>query len=161
MANLIPTNPMNIEQELENLNLYKYHPSGILNVSLNRLQDMLDGKVELTDPSTPFAYLLETSCLNTAFAVQEYAMQTRKLYPRMANHDDDLSLHMSDFDYLGRFSEPSYANVIFNILFNDFKSKAVFDPLTRDWVLKLPRHLKVSIFKYFYWLTSAIVILFS
>lgn len=158
MANLIPTNPMNIEQELENLNLYKYHPSGILNVSLNRLQDMLDGKVELTDPSTPFTYLLETSCLNTAFAVQEYAMQTRKLYPRMANHDDDLSLHMSDFDYLGRFSEPSYANVIFNILFNDFKSKAVFDPLTRDWVLKLPRHLKVTISKYSYLLTSAIVI---
>lgn len=158
MANLIPTKPMNIEDELTQLELYKYHPSGILNVALNRLQDMLDGKVELSEPSTPFTYLLESSCLNTAFAVQEYAMQTRKLYPRMANQDDDLHLHMSDFDFLGRFSEPSYANVVFNILFNDFKSKAVFDPNTRDWVLKLPRHLKVTISNYTYLLTSAIVI---
>lgn len=158
MANLIPTNPMNIEQELANLNLYKYHPSGILNVSLNRLQDMLDGKVDISDPSNPFTYLLETSSLNTSFAIQEYALLTRKLYPRLANQDEDLYLHMSDYDFLGRFAEPSYANVVFNILFNDFKTKAVFDPITRDYVLKLPRHLKVTISGYSYLLTSAIVI---
>lgn len=158
MANLTPSAPMNIEQELANLNLYKYHPSGILNVSLNRLQDMLDGKIEITDPSNPFTYLLETSALNTAFAVQEYALQTRKLYPRLANQDDDLYLHMSDYDFLGRFAQPSSANVVFNILFNDFKSKAVFDPVSRDYVLKLPRHLKVTISGYSYLLTSAIII---
>lgn len=157
MANLNP-NPMRIEDELQNLELYKYHPSGILNVSLNRLTDMLDGKVELSDPSTPFAYLLETSCLNTAFAIQEFALETRKAHPRLANRDEDLYLHMSDYDFLGRFAQPSYANVIFNILFNDFKSKAVFDPSTRDWVLKIPRHTKVTISGYSYLLTSAVLI---
>lgn len=158
MANLVPTNAISIEEELTQLELYKYHPSGILNVTLNRLQDMLDGKVELVSPSTPFAFLLESSCINTAFAVQEFALQTRKRYPRMANSDDDLYLHMSDFDFLDRFSKPSYANVVFNILFNDFKTKAVYEPLTKDWVLKLPRHLKVTIGSYVYLLTSAIVI---
>lgn len=158
MANLTPITPINIEQELANLSLYKYHPSGILNVSLNRLQDMLDGKVEITDPSNPFTYLLETSALNTSFAVQEYALQTRKLYPRLANQDDDLYLHMSDYDFLGRFAQPSSANVVFNILFNDFKNKAIFDPVSHDWLLKLPRHLKVTISGYSYLLTSAILI---
>ena len=158
MADIPPTKSLDIHKELANLELYKYHPNGILNVSLNRLQDMLDGKVVLSDPSNPFTYLLETSCLNTAFAVQEFAVLTRKLYPRLANTDKDLYLHMSDKDYLGRFCEPSWAKVSFNILFNDFKSKARFDPVLKEYVLKLPRHLKVVVGIYSYMLTSAIVI---
>lgn len=158
MADITPSKSLDIHKELANLELYKYHPNGILNVSLNRLQDMLDGKVVLSDPSNPFTYLLETSCLNTAFAVQEFAILTRKLYPRLANTDKDLYLHMSDQDYVGRFCEPSWAKVSFNILFNDFKSKARFDHVLKEYVLKLPRHLKVTVGSYVYMLTSAIII---
>lgn len=158
MPNITPSVPMSIENELNNLSLYKYHPNGILNVSLNRLQDMLDGKVEITDPSNPFTYLLETTCLNTAFAIQEYTLLTRKLYPRLANNEDDLYLHMSDKDYLGRFSEPAYANVLFNVLFNDFKNKAFYDPVQKEYVLKLPRHFKLTVDQYVFTLPSAIII---
>lgn len=158
MPNITPTSSLNIEAELQNLSLYKYHPNGILNVSLNRLQDMLDGKVEIVDPANPFIYLLETNCLNTAFAIQEYTLLTRKLYPRLANGEEDLYLHMSDMDYLGRFSEPSKANVLFNILFNDFRTKASYDPVQKEHVLKLPRHLKLSVDKYIFTLPSAVII---
>ena len=158
MPNITPTNSINIEAELNNLALYKYHPNGIFNVSLNRLKDMLAGKVEITDPSNPFTYLLETNCLNTAFAVQEYTLLTRKLYPRLANEEADLYLHMSDKDFLGCFSEPAYGNVLFNILFNDFTSKATYDPIQKEYVLKLPRHFKLSVDKYIFTLMSAIII---
>lgn len=158
MPNITPTVNLSIEKELDKLSLYKYHPNGILNVSLNRLQDMLSGKVEISDPSNPFTYLLETSCLNTAYAIQEYTLLTRKLYPRLANSEDDLYLHMSDKDYLGRFSEPAKASVQFNILFNDFKNKATYDPVQKEHVLKLPRHLKLTVDKYIFTLMSAIVI---
>lgn len=158
MPNITPTVSLNVENELQNLSLYKYHPNGILNVSLNRLTDMLDGKVEITDPSNPFVYLLETNCLNTAFAIQEYTLLTRKLYPRLANTEEDLYLHMSDLDYLGRFGEPAYANVLFNILFNDFKDKAYYDQDQKEHVLKLPRHLKITVDKYIFTLPSAIII---
>ena len=158
MPNITPTVTLDIEQELDKLELYKYHPNGLLNVSLNRLTDMLDGKIEITDPANPFTYLLETSCLNTAFAIQEYTLLTRKLYPRLANGENDLYLHMSDLDYLGRFSEPAYANTQFNILFNDFTNKATYDIEQKEYVLKLPRHLKLTVGDYIFTLPSAIVI---
>jgi len=158
MPDITPTKSLNIEDELTKLSLYKYHPNGILNISLNRLSDMLNGKVVITDPANPFTYLLETSSLNTAYAVQEYMLLTRKLYPRLANNEKDLFLHMSDYDYLGIFSEPSYGTVKFNILFNDFKTKAYYDPIQKEYVLKLPRHLKISVDKYIFTLTSAVVI---
>lgn len=158
MPDITPTKSLNIADELDKLSLYKYHPNGILNVSLNRLTDMLDGKVEITDPSNPFTYLLETSCLNTAFAIQEYTLLTRKLYPRLANTEKDLYLHMSDYDYLGIFSEPSFGIVKFNILFSDFKTKAKYDPVQKEYVLKIPRHLKLTVDKYIFTLTSAIII---
>lgn len=158
MANIQPTNSVSIEKELGNLEAYKYNPNGIVQVTFNRLQDMLDGKVTMLEPSNPFAYLLETTAMNTAFAVQEFALLTRKLYPRLANTDEDLYLHMSDYDYVGRFSEPSTAKVMFNIMFNDFKTKANFNPVTKEYVFKLPRHLKVLVSGYVYLLTSAVII---
>lgn len=158
MPNIEPTNNLNIQDELTNLELYKYHPNGILNVSLNRLTDMLSGKVEIIDPNNPFVYLLETNCLNTAFAIQENLLLTRKLYPRLANTEDDLYLHMSDKDYLGRFGEPAFANVLFNILFNDFNNKATYNPILKEYVLKIPRHLKLTVDQYIFTLPSAIII---
>jgi len=158
VPDITPKGYLDIKKELSNLELYKYHPNGILNISLNRLVDYLSGKVEIVDPSNPFTYLLETNCLNTAFAIQEHTLLTRKLYPRLANNEKDLYLHMSDYDYLGIFSEPSYGNVIFNILLNDFEAKAYFDPNTKDKIIQIPRHFRINIDGYYFTLPSAIII---
>ena len=107
VANISNYKQVSLSTILGDLAPYKYNPGKIIDVTLDRLSDMLNGTVDIVDPSNPFTYLLETSCLNTAFAIQEYALLTRKLYPRLANNEQDLYLHMSDFDYLGRFSEPS------------------------------------------------------
>lgn len=157
MPNVAPT-PISLDDELGKLDQYKYHPNGIMQVSLNRLQDMLAGKVEILEPSNPFTYLLETSSLNTAFAIQEFALLTRKLYPRLANTDEDIYLHMSDYDYVGRFAEPSYAVVVISVLLNDFRTKAYLDPITKERTLKLPRHLKIVAGSLVYLMSSAVII---
>lgn len=158
MPDIATTKSLDINEALKELDIYKYHLSGISQISLNRLTDMLDGKVEITSPANPFNYLIENSSLNTTFAIKEYALQIRKRFPRLANVDEDLYLHMSDYDFLGRFSEPAYSNVLFNIMFNDFKTKAIYDPVTKDYVLKLPRHLKLKVADYVFMLTTAIII---
>lgn len=145
MPNISDYKQVPLSTILGDLAPYKYNPSKIVDVTLDRLTDMLDDKVDIVDPSNPFTYLLETSCLNAAFAIQEYALLTRKLYPRLANNEEDLYLHMSDFDYLGRFSEPVTAQVTFNVLYNSFKSNAVVDLASGDSTFKLPRHYKITV----------------
>ncbi|EKD89606.1 MAG: hypothetical protein ACD_33C00034G0003 [uncultured bacterium] len=154
----IASKSISIESELANLELYKYHPSGVLNVALNRLHDMLDGKVDVIEPSNPFTYLLETSSLNTVFAIQEYTLLTRKLYPKLANNEKDIYLHMSDVDYLGRFSEPATGNILFNILYADFIKHAYYDPIQEEYIFKIPRHFKLTISDQIFTLTTPIII---
>ncbi len=161
MAELQATNPFSINEQLKDLSNYKYSPNSIINISLNRLQDMLDGKIDLTDPTNPFTYLLETSCLNTAFSIQEYTTLTKRLYPRLANDTESLYLHMSDYDYLGIFSEPSYARVTFSVLLNDFKTKAHHDPFLNKYTIKIPRHSFVEVDKYSFMLPRSVVITIS
>lgn len=159
MADIIPTVQIDISKELSNLSLLKYNPNGVLDAALNRVSDMVGGKVKIVDPSNPFMYMLETSCLNTAFAIQEWALLTRKQYPRLATTEEDLYLHMSDKDYLGRFSSPSKTQVIFSILFNDLMAKGYKDPATGDILYTLPKHYKVTISNLVFTLTAPIVVL--
>ena len=158
MPNITPLKSINIEEQLKELSLYKYHPNAIFNISLNRIKDMLDGKIEIVDPSNPFVYLIETSSINTAFAIKEFTLLMRKLYPRLANNFQNLYLHMSDYDYLGVYAEPSYADVTFNILYNDFISKAHYNSDTKEYTLKIPRHTKLNIDNYSFTIPNAIII---
>lgn len=145
-------------QDLENLEIYKYSPSSILNLSFSRLNEILEDKYTLPSVSNPFVYLIENSAINTSLAIQEYTLLTKRLYPRLANNEKDLYLHMSDYDYLGIFSEPSFAYIEFYILYSDFIKYAHFDPITSFYTFKIPRNLKVKIGKYIFSLTHPIII---
>lgn len=165
MANISFYEPSKIEDLLQDLDQYKYQPSALKTAMLNRVSDMLSGTVDIVDPSNPFTYLLETTCVNTSFAVQEFATIAKKLYPRLANSEADLYLHMSDYDYLGRFSEPSTANVWFNLVYSDFKRNAInpflADGITKDMTrvsIQIPRMYTVTISSYTFTLLYPITI---
>lgn len=158
MTDITPVNQVTVKETLGDLSLVKYQPNGILNHSLTRLQNILDGRVELVDASNPFIYLLESSCLNAAFSIQEYLLLTRPLYPRLANKDADLYMHMSDKDYLGRFGEYARGNVTFNINRNAFRKYAVRDANTGVRMIRIPKHYQVSVDGYVFSLLAPIVI---
>lgn len=151
-------NQLTFSQYLGDLEKYKYNPSLIIHTALNRLSDAYDGKIDVVDASNPFVYLLETSILNTTNTLNEYTQLTRKLYPRLANTSNDLYLHMSDYDYLGIFSEPSIANVTINILYSDFLSKAIYDPSVQAYVFKIPKHYTITVDSYTFTFLYPIVI---
>lgn len=149
---------INIEEQLKELDTYKYFPSALASIAINRVEDITNGRVEVVSPSNPFVYLLENMALFTAFGIQEDLLISKKLFPVLANNEDDLNRHMSDKDYAGRFSRPSMANVTFTLLYNDFLTNGYTDPATQDTILKIPRNYQLEVDGYIFTLTRPIII---
>ena len=125
---------------LGNLNVYKNNPSGIQRTILAYLEQVTNGTATAVDPSNPFVYLLEASSVSTASFIVADETNTRQLYPALAQTQDDLYRHMSDTDYIGRFSTPS--TTTFDIYINQAEliSKMVIDPTTNLPTATIPRN---------------------
>lgn len=94
---------------------------------LRTLEQATDGKLVLVDPTNPATLLLESAIvLSTAQMLQAEAL-TRKQYSSMAVDMQDLYRHMSDKDFLGRFSTPAKGTITLMLLLDEIKIKA-------DWV---------------------------
>lgn len=102
------------KQILKDLNTYKRNPAGIQRVIFDIVDNSIPGGV--VDPTNPFVFLLEASCLNTATAINENIINLRKQYPSLAQNEEDLYLHMSDEDYINRFAIPS--ETTFTVIIN-------------------------------------------
>lgn len=158
MANITPSSSISIDEAIQDVLRYKMSPSGIIKVSLDRLEDIYQGRIDVTEPSNPFTYLLETSAINTASAVAAYYDLHKKLYPRLANTYDELYRHMSDYDYLGIFSEPSIAPVSFTISYASFIKNAYYDSLRNSYTLTIPRYTRLEVGGAVYTLLYPIII---
>lgn len=108
---------------LDQVSSYKYNPSAIQRAVLSHLSDIKNGDIEIVDPTNPFVFLLEASCVNTAAFMAEQEALIRKLYPSLAQTETDLYRHMTDDDYIGRFASPATAYFNFMIVKDDLLSK--------------------------------------
>jgi hypothetical protein len=104
---------------------YKFSPVDIQRTVLEHLDAVTDGKINLVDATSPFMFLLDASCVNTATAIQEYEINLRRQYPSLAQTELDLYSHMADVDYLDRFAKPSSVTYTLAISVSDIKSKLV------------------------------------
>ena len=98
------------------INEVRFNPAAIQRRVFETLESVTNGKLDIVDPSNPFVFLLEASSVLTAAQIEENENLTRQLYPSMALTEKELYLHMSDFDYIGRFATP--ARTTFTLLFN-------------------------------------------
>lgn len=80
---------------------------------------------DIPDGTLPFVFVMECGTMQTSMAVTETEALMRKLYPRLALNFDELYLHMSDDDYIGRFSMPSSTNMTLMLDYNEIINKAV------------------------------------
>jgi hypothetical protein len=81
-------------------------PSSMQKVLMD-IERCLDGKIEYSDPSTPFILLLEAAAITQADATLAHHRILQKLYPKMANTKEDLYHSMTDDDFVGAFAYPS------------------------------------------------------
>lgn len=88
------------------------NPSLIQSLLMNELDSQVNPNpqsptYDIPDGTLPFAYLMECGVMETAANLSEIEALMGKLYARQAITQEDLYLHMSDDDYIGRFASPA------------------------------------------------------
>lgn len=119
----------------------RFNPMLTQNMILDELQRQLDdkGTFDIPDASHPFPFLLEATVLNAHMNMVEDEASTRRQYPSMALTSEDLYLHMSDDDYLGRFAAPAWTEYELYVSRAEVLRKAIEVPGSNVRKLVLPR----------------------
>lgn len=131
---------VNIEKLKSDIQALRFNPAGIQRLSLDTLAQVHQHEIDVVDATNPFIFLLMSSSVHASAAMTENVNLTRQQYPSMALTEDELYLHMSDQDFIGRFATP--ARTSFSLLLN--KEEAIKRAVATNEggvrKLTIPRH---------------------
>ena len=145
MVELVSKTPVTTALIMDRIAEVKYNPSAIQRVVLDVLDSAMNGTLDIVDPSNPFVFLLEASAVSTATANRESMISMRKQHPQLAQVDKDLYAHMSDADYIGRFSNPAYATFTFITTLDDLQNRGSLDLVLNCDTLTIPRNTSITV----------------
>lgn len=129
----------------EELMKYAYNPASIQRIAVETLKAVHNGEIESVSGSSPFAFALEATAVNTSAFIDEAVALNRKQYPVAAQTEEDLYLHMSDKDYIDRFAVPSKATFRIALDKDEVLSKLVFDDDLGISKLVIPRNTEFAV----------------
>lgn len=121
------------------------NPSAIQRYTLRFLREILNGEVDFIDPSNPMVALMECSAHHTAAAVMNFEVNGRRMFPSVAVDELDIYRHMSDKDYIDRFTLPSRATFKFVFRVSELMNRMVYRPGDPTGRVVLPRDTQVEV----------------
>lgn len=127
------------------INSAQYDPGAIQRAMIAQVEETYTGGLTVVDPSNPFVFLLEASATVGAAAMMQSEVLNRKQYPSNALTFEELYLHMSDKDYIGRFATPGKANITFLIAKEEVIQKAIAIGTGNVRKLTIPRNTRVDV----------------
>lgn len=145
MADIKPKKAVSVTERLGDMRRFIHNPNGMIDIQFKELADMIGGRKEDIGVSNPVAYCIEQNALTGAFTAQEIVISSRNDYPILANTELALHRHMTDKDFMNRFSSPAKATVNLNVLYNEFLTKSRLEPETNDRVFIIPRYLEIKV----------------
>lgn len=95
------------EELMQFVELYGYNPAAIQRKALELVREAYNGELNVVDPTNPFVLCLESGAVLVAGAMNGCRNYTYRQYPKAALTEDQLYLHMSDRDFVGRFATPA------------------------------------------------------
>lgn len=138
MADLISNSPT-IQNLYQRFGWFKSSPARMAQITCDYINEIMQERVDIVDPTNPFIMLLEASCVHSAAAVNESLLNLRKTYPCLAHTDEEIYRHMTDKEYLGRFCLPSRTNFTFIMELNALQNELVFDDVEQCYKGTIPR----------------------
>lgn len=130
------------------IDLVRFNPSAICQVALDVLEEVNTGNRLIVDPTNPFMFLLEASAINASAAMSCFADYSRKQYGVMAQDEDEIYMHMSDRDFLGRFGNPSKTTMVMLLSLDEVYAKAIQTDLPQMKKVVIPRHTTFTVANY-------------
>lgn len=103
----------------------KLNPMAVQKGSIQFLEKVRGGEVEIVDASNAFVYLGEMAATMFVNAVRKNEISVSKQYPELAQTRADLYHHMSTTDYIGTFANPSTTTLVFNFSKDELIAKSV------------------------------------
>lgn len=119
---------------------YRYNPGRIFQVSVGAAERIHNGEINIVGATNPFVYGIENTAVNTAAFMQENATNTRALYALCAVEEEDLYRHMSDKDYINRFSTPTSATFTLVFAKNELAEAVIYDANVDYERIVIPRN---------------------
>jgi hypothetical protein len=107
---------------------YRYNPGRIFQTAIGAAERIHNGEINIVGATNPFVYGIENTAINVAAFMQENAANTRAMYALCAVEEDDLYRHMSDKDYINRFSTPASATFTLVFAKNELAEAVIYDP---------------------------------
>lgn len=133
------------DQYIDKISSLRFNPLLMQSTILNRIEDSQLGKKVGGHPTTPLDFLVEAAVsLSSANALEAEAL-TRRQYESLAVTYDDLYHHMSDRDYLGRFSTPATTVVKLMIGRDELINRSVATNVAGIRKLTIPRHTEIAV----------------
>lgn len=136
---------MTNEEYKEKVKLALLNPSSMIDISIDSLNEILEGRYEIMNATNPFMFLLEASTANCAAAIQEHHSLLRYAYKEMADEQEGLYRFMADDDYVGRFATPGGAPYVFALRKDEILARAVPVPNTNIRKLVIPRNTRIVV----------------
>lgn len=120
---------------------YQYDPTQIQPAVLAMLQASVGNNFEIAvDPSNPFVKSIEASVVLASGFMEKNEINTRRQYEKLAQTQQELFLHMSDVDYIGRFATPATTQFNLFMPLDETINRMVFDPATNSNKIVIPRN---------------------
>lgn len=107
------------KQDLQN---YIYDPNKVQKLILEYLEECNSDNLAVIDPTNPFTMLLEAAAVTASNATVEINNIERKLYPSLANKEDDLYHHITDNELTSMFAVPAECSINFYVNVVDMKA---------------------------------------
>lgn len=143
-----------INDLLSNLNTARYSPDAMQQAVYATLGDGLT----VVDPNNPVSFLLEGAVMLTLSSIEHQEEMLRKAYPYMAIKSEELYNHMSDNDFIDRFSQPAKATFRLLIEVNEILNKAVPKNSMGIRKLGIPKDTEITVNGYTFTMQYGIII---